>query len=386
MSVAHGRNAARLEQLYGRFEDAAYRFPLVDAVVVHLPDLRFEETARQARMGLDRVEESKRLEPSVQFTPESGESEKWAIEPGSFAMKVGNWIPPYHKSIEELGCQVYGNNVIHESVTSELGRRVSRELWRCTLFGPPAADSENTGLRLFNLLATDAVPLILRGADGCSAPRAHWLVHLANRDEPLEPISRRRHLDLSQWPESPPCWRGVTLREAPTLWWAVRLNNVFHHSRDAVAKVMNSMVRARASPVLTPAESVAPVEWTRDGPLELMLDTNTHTVRRRNQGAEFDASGRAWEVFLKLTERYPARYLVTDLGHDVWNPNGADIDPDPNVVQQTITAIRRLLRPLGIDVKHTRKLGYILSELPVANPRPNIAKRRSPTTPRARKR
>ena len=98
--------------------------------------------------------------------------------------------------------------------------------------------------------------------------------------------------------------------------------------------------------------------WTKTGPFGLTLDTNTHTVERNGHSVEFDASGRPWEVFIKLVERYPGRYLVRDLGHDVWNPEGNEEDPSDNLVQQAITALRKIIDPLGFAVKHSRNLGF----------------------------
>lgn len=104
-------------------------------------------------------------------------------------------------------------------------------------------------------------------------------------------------------------------------------------------------------------------EWMKKGPLDLTLNTNLHTVARKGKVVEFQSSGRAWQIFLKLVDRFPARYLCKDLGHDAWNAADQDIDPDDNLVQQAISTLRKLLKPLGIEVQHRRKLGYILDIL-----------------------
>jgi hypothetical protein len=115
-------------------------------------------------------------------------------------------------------------------------------------------------------------------------------------------------------------------------------------------------------------------KWTRKGPLGLTLNTNNHTVERNSQSVSFGSNGRPWEVFVKLAGQHPGRYLPKDLGHDVWNPDGREVDPEDNVVQQAITTIRGILQPLGIGVSHTRKLGYILAESPIAATIPNNKK------------
>jgi hypothetical protein len=116
-------------------------------------------------------------------------------------------------------------------------------------------------------------------------------------------------------------------------------------------------------PVINAPPPPPPPAWTKKGPFGLTLNTNAHTVEKNGQHVEFGRSGRPWEVFVKLVERHPARYLTKELGHDVWNPDGRDVDPDDNLVQQAITTIRTLLNPLGVAVLHTRRLGYVLAEL-----------------------
>ena len=117
------------------------------------------------------------------------------------------------------------------------------------------------------------------------------------------------------------------------------------------------------------------------GPLGLALDTNIRTVERDGQPASFGSNGRPWEVFIKLASRHPARYPVKDLGHDVWNPEGKDIDPDDNLVQLAITTVRQVLAPLGVGVDHKRNLGYVLSDNS-AEPAPTSKREKPKRKPR----
>jgi hypothetical protein len=89
---------------------------------------------------------------------------------------------------------------------------------------------------------------------------------------------------------------------------------------------------------------------------------------------------------MKLVGRHPGRYQVNDLGRDVWNPNGNSIDPDNNVVQRAISAIRTVLRPLGVTVEHARGLGYVLAESHRSAAKASGNKRREVPPRRARTR
>src|SRR5262249_48687021 len=110
------------------------------------------------------------------------------------------------------------------------------------LFGPPARDVENSALHLFNMLAADAARLILprSKAEGKSL-LSRWLIHLADRLEPIVPDARRRYLG---WPRRggrllSPMWVPVTPLNPPTCWWAVRLPNVFQLSRVAIEQAID---------------------------------------------------------------------------------------------------------------------------------------------------
>jgi hypothetical protein len=106
-------------------------------------------------------------------------------------------------------------------------------------------------------------------------------------------------------------------------------------------------------PVGQPAAS----SWQR-GPLGLEVNENNHAIRRKGKTAEFNGMGKAWDVFDCLRKRHPALYRTTDLGRDAW---GHEVD-DNSVHKQT-GAVRELLEPLGVTVKHTRPIGYVLTAL-----------------------
>jgi hypothetical protein len=168
------------------------------------------------------------------------------------------WIPPSDRRIEQLGGQTYWTRVISAHECPDFcSPPTSGDVWQCTLFGPLARDVKNTALRLFNMLAADAARLILpRSEAQGKALLSRWLIHLADRPEPIVPDSRWRYLE---WPRlggrlSSPIWVPVTPANPPTCWWAARLPNVFLLSRDAVGQAIDLVASAPAAVVLTPED------------------------------------------------------------------------------------------------------------------------------------
>jgi hypothetical protein len=101
--------------------------------------------------------------------------------------------------------------------------------------------------------------------------------------------------------------------------------------------------------------------WRR-GPFGLLLDDKAHVAQRGNEEVDFRGHEKAWVVFLRLCARGNAYYPAGDLGHDVWNPDKRDSDPEPAAVQVQVTYARKLLLALGLNIKHTRSLGYRIEE------------------------
>jgi hypothetical protein len=248
MSAAQAPDPARFEDLRRRFESAAYDHPNVDAVVVCEPDLRHDESEREARDYFRKVippafEYS--VEPEYRAAEELAESMRHAHEAMRYVVQLDRWVPAWDRSISQLGGQEYSSYHVrgHAEHGSDPGYRTR---WQCTLFGSPAGHIGNTGLRLFNLLAPDAARLILQGTGLGDKPQSGWLIHLANREEPLVPAARRWFLNWSTFcgKPQPPMWIPVTAMNPPTKWWAVRLSNVFQLSRDAVQLEIDLAARA----------------------------------------------------------------------------------------------------------------------------------------------
>jgi hypothetical protein len=135
---------------------------------------------------------------------------------------------------------------------------------------------------------------------------------------------------------------------------------VFIENYPRVCMSALTLLKAKSIAAVPLAQNMT--QWVKSGPFGLTLDYNKHTVERNGRSVEFGEHGRAWQVFVKLVERHPARFLVKDLGRAVWNPNGNDVDPGDNLVQQAVVVIRKLLKLLGIGVQHTRGLGYIITD------------------------
>jgi hypothetical protein len=82
--------------------------------------------------------------------------------------------------------------------------------------------------------------------------------------------------------------------------------------------------------------------------------------------AYFGGRQRAWKMFLLLCDRRGLVYTTArDLVACVWNPNQRrwNKSTDAALAQPHVTALRKLLRPLGLKVTHDRDKGYRLSEI-----------------------
>ncbi len=239
MTAGQAPDTARLEELRRRFDETAYTFPRVDAVVVFRPDLRREEAERQGRDSHFRPADPS----SDNFAAEHAAQTRSTYAAIRAATEWNAWIPPSDRTIGQLGDQTYWERLLRADECPDFRGPPARiELWRCILFGPPVDGAENTALRLFNMLAADAARLGLspRSAKG-KGLLSRWLIHLAARREPIEPDSRRRFLHWSTLggKRLAPMWIPVTSLNPSSCWWAVRLTNVFQRSRTAIEQAID---------------------------------------------------------------------------------------------------------------------------------------------------
>lgn len=230
-----------LVELCRRFDLVATNYPSVDAVVVYRPDVRSSEAESQAR--------------KLFVKPANPDSEHYAIELAeqnggthsarACAMQWDRWIPPSNGSIEQLGGQTYWARILstEEFPISDVSP-YQHDMWHCTLFGPRLGDLSNPGNRLFTMYATDAVRLLLPTVQlKGKALLSYWLIHLADRDEPILPGLEKSFLAWSNVGElqPQPRWVPKTDMNPPSPWWAVRLPNVFYLSRLAIEEAINRL-------------------------------------------------------------------------------------------------------------------------------------------------
>jgi hypothetical protein len=94
-------------------------------------------------------------------------------------------------------------------------------------------------------------------------------------------------------------------------------------------------------------------------PFGVELNENTRTAARGRQSAGFNGSQVSWDLFRALLTRYPDFCPRQQLGRDAWTS-----DPGEEPVYRAITALRKLVQPLGLGVENKRLIGYRLIELP----------------------
>jgi hypothetical protein len=174
-----------LVELCRRFDLAAAKYPCVDAVVVYRPDIRSSAAESQAR--------------KLFVKPANPDSEHYAIELAEqnggthrargCAMQWVRWIPPSDGSIEQLGGQTYWARILStDEFPSPDVSPEQNDMWHCSLFGPRPDEVSNPANRMFTMYATDAVRLLLPPVQlKGKALLSYWLIHLADREEPILP-------------------------------------------------------------------------------------------------------------------------------------------------------------------------------------------------------
>ncbi len=253
MSATQAPDLARLEEYRGLFQKSAIEFPNLNAIVVFRPDLRRKEAEREAQKFHAKPPDSA---PEIldSVLPEQTGDPYAAMRS---AVVWESWVPESTGNIEQLGYQSYWTRVLGAGEFPEFcGPPTGGDAWLCTLFGPPIRDVDNPALARFYMLAADAAHLILpRSKAEGKALLSHWLIHLANRPEPIVPDSRRRYLAWRPLGgvQMPPMWVPVTPQNSPSDWWAARLSNVLWLSRAAVEEALDV---AAGAPAPTPAAAL----------------------------------------------------------------------------------------------------------------------------------
>jgi hypothetical protein len=230
--------------------------------VVYQPDLRHDENERYARVSTARTRRIRTaLGLLTEFAPRrivSSEHEAAYFLHGHCALEAMRWadqlderIPPEDGSIEQIGCQHFWAQYLLDSDSPNCPHPpTGAEFWRCALFGPPSTVAVNPIPRLFTMHATDAAQLILpRTSAEVRFLPSHWLIHLADRAEPLHPNARRQYLSWvhSRGRLTSPRWVTVNPNDHSARWWAVRLRNVFYLWRIVVEQAIDAATRTRAN-------------------------------------------------------------------------------------------------------------------------------------------
>jgi hypothetical protein len=250
---------AQFKELRVRFNQSAFDFPNIDAVVVSRPDLRREDTERQARQF-----HAKSAADDLQTEPLGQTSDRH--EAMRSAVTWEKWLPPFCRSIEQLGYQTYWTRVLRAGEYPEFCSPVADgDAWLCSLLGPPIRDVDNAAVARFSMLAADAARLILppSKAEG-KALVSQWLIHLANRIDPIVPDSQRRYLRWAMLGgvRMQPMWIPATPANGATTWWAVRLPNVFLLSRVAVEQAIElTATRSPGAPAPLSGETTLLPRW-----------------------------------------------------------------------------------------------------------------------------
>jgi hypothetical protein len=328
MSTTKAPDLARLEALRGRFEDVALKHPGVNALVVYQPDIRREDTQRQVQEALERRAESNY----------AGAGERlW--EAARFAHRSAEWVPPFAQSVEELGCQTYWTGRIFESSDIDRGVGLGRTTWECRVYGPPIGHI-NDARSVFSFLAADASKLVLAQAGDDRDLITKWLIHLATQKE-SEVVRPRRFLDMSAYPH--PSWPHVNPL-CPLPWWTVRLDNVFHHSRDTVLGTIDRVLPAE--PIIVERRAADQGDDRSPPPnrelprQRLVFDDMTRTVTLDGRAHEV-SDPKVYEVYRVIAGAIPGALSKAQVSTQVKGVHGSKTIPSllkklPEPLRKTI--------------------------------------------------
>jgi hypothetical protein len=111
-----------------------------------------------------------------------------------------------------------------------------------------------------------------------------------------------------------------------------------------------------------PAPPASPPEVT--GHLGVIVDEERRVLRRagRCEVADLSRTRLQWHLALALVRRGDR---CCSLGHlrEVWSAHGKEDDPQKKTIEDAVSRLRKLIRPLGLTVVHKMDLGYGLEEL-----------------------
>ena len=115
----------------------------------------------------------------------------------------------------------------------------------------------------------------------------------------------------------------------------------------------------------------------KTGYLGLQLDEGRRVVRRAGWDVEVELSSANlhWGMLLAL-EKSRDSWLSSESLRLVWKNFGTDDNPEEGTVNDAVSELRRKLRPLGINIKSSRKVGRKLVEI-VAEAKPGKTPNRS---------
>jgi hypothetical protein len=96
------------------------------------------------------------------------------------------------------------------------------------------------------------------------------------------------------------------------------------------------------------------------GPLSITLDLREWKATRNGVTADFAGKEYPWKILRQLCRSYPSSLPAVDFVSAVWGRG----EGSTGTLQAHLTAVRALIKPLGLSVLNTRKVGYKLAESP----------------------
>jgi hypothetical protein len=183
---------------------------------------------------------------------------------------------------------------------------------------------------------------------------------LTIQERAAEDIAREREFYSSQIAHLADEWmRRLPGPARPPRPGQVRDLKEAHRVLGEIAHWRHEQVRVKESPAWeSGADRMEPEQVP--GPFEITLDLRECKASRDGTSADFGGKEYPWRIFRFLCHRHPQSSQPIEILDAIW---GKGVSSADNLYFH-INVVRSILKPLGLTLSSTRRVGYKLAETP----------------------